>query len=455
MNGLQASEECEERIVLPFSGVSLFNTIGGKVPLCLWGMQNLTVLHLTGNGLTGSLVGSLPEYSQLVDLSLSHNKLSGTISSGILSVATLDLSFNQFMGDYDDRSHYTYSSIQHLEVNRLSGQLPKSEFEHIINGSLNILRGNMFSCNAIPTTDEYSRDYVCGSRNLDDSLYVFVGAFALTIITLFMLVWWARGKAGVNCNVQKSSGALMWTYFTFSRNLDNRRWNSKLLPDIRKIVRLSNSFVEVMFYSVLLLVVILTGSATLYVVKALDSNNKYTTHSHTYSWFWTVAYMRGVVPAGLLLLVWSLAMFSSFYQVLDYRMVNGDVVRQEKIAIATISATANAEKTAFRYYKLVEVGSAFFINICVTLSVNGLYIYTTQQSFGAVTQFLFQLSLSIFRLMYSAIVFPLLSKPIRNEALNIKFRFLVLSINNLLIPCFVTALTSDACFQVNLFPCIS
>jgi hypothetical protein len=165
--------------------------------------------------------------------------------------------------------------------------------------------------------------------------------------------------------------------------------------------------------------------------------------------------MRGVVPAGLLLLVWSLAMFSSFYQVLDYRMVNGDVVRQEKIAIATISATANAEKTAFRYYKLVEVGSAFFINICVTLSVNGLYIYTTQQSFGAVTQFLFQLSLSIFRLMYSAIVFPLLSKPIRNEALNIKFRFLVLSINNLLIPCFVTALTSDACFQVNLFPCIS
>jgi hypothetical protein len=46
------------------SGVTLYNTLEGSVPSCLWSLPALQVLHLTGNGLTGSIgelgsIGSL------------------------------------------------------------------------------------------------------------------------------------------------------------------------------------------------------------------------------------------------------------------------------------------------------------------------------------------------------------------------------------------------------------
>ena len=91
LNGLRAAEGCADSVVLPLSGVGLFNTIGGTVPACVWALRNLSVLHLTGNGLSGELIRSLPANSQIVDLSLSHNQLSGTIPLDILNIASLVL----------------------------------------------------------------------------------------------------------------------------------------------------------------------------------------------------------------------------------------------------------------------------------------------------------------------------------------------------------------------------
>jgi hypothetical protein len=97
----------------------------------------------------------------------------------------------------------------------------------------------------------------------------------------------------------------------------------------------------------------------------------------------------------------------------------------------------------------VHIGAAFAFNACVTVAVNVMYIYSTQLALGAAVHFGIQLSLSIFRLLYVVVAFPLLSRSIRSSAVeNIRFRFMLLTINNLLIPCVVTALTSDSCFQV-------
>ena len=86
LNGLGAAEGCKNRVVVPLSGVGLFNTVGGTVPSCVWALRNLSVLHLTGNGLTGELVRWLPVSSQIADLSLSHNQLIGTIPADILNI---------------------------------------------------------------------------------------------------------------------------------------------------------------------------------------------------------------------------------------------------------------------------------------------------------------------------------------------------------------------------------
>ena len=96
----------------------------------------------------------------------------------------------------------------------------------------------------------------------------------------------------------------------------------------------------------------------------------------------------------------------------------------------------------------VLIGAVVIFNACVACAVNALYIYSTQQDFSSSVHFCFQLSMSVFRLLYSAIAFPILSRSFRSAVVNIRFRFMLLILNNLLIPCVVTALTSDACFQV-------
>jgi hypothetical protein len=131
LNGLGAAEGCKNTVKFPISDVALFNTIGGTLPECIWHLRNLTVLHLTGNALTGKLVKQLPHYSRMTDLSLSHNKFSGEIPLDVQMVQKVDLSYNQFTGKYEDSTDNDYwrNSQLNLEINRLSGQLPLSKLE--------------------------------------------------------------------------------------------------------------------------------------------------------------------------------------------------------------------------------------------------------------------------------------------------------------------------------------
>ena len=71
LNGLRASEGCSNSIKVPIFGVRLFNTIGGSIPHCVFTLRNLTTLHLTDNGLTGSLVTFKSTASSLLDISFS------------------------------------------------------------------------------------------------------------------------------------------------------------------------------------------------------------------------------------------------------------------------------------------------------------------------------------------------------------------------------------------------
>jgi hypothetical protein len=400
---------------------------------------------LTGNGLSGDLVQSLPPGSQITDLSLSHNQLTGMIPLDILNIENLDLSYNQFAGEYVGRTLNLPDSNISLEINRLSGQLPVSELERVSNGSLSILRGNMFSCNSIPDNDENSRDYVCGSQNLNDSLFVFTSVFGITVMVMLVACWahFTGLKQHRLMAALQSRGVLLCTYMTYMQNLDTRGLNYS--PAVRKIAMLSGTFIEIMQYAVKLLFVILACSMALYLVKALDSSDVYATHSHTYAWFWTLAYMRGVVPAGMLIMVWAVAISACFYCIIVHPRRNG--VSSEAPHRPAHSEAAAAEVGSFKNH-VVFVGIAFAFNACITIAVNTLYIFSTQQALSGSIHFCIQLSLSIFRLVYTAVAFPILSRSIRSTVQHARFRFTLLTINNLLLPCVVTALTSDACFQV-------
>ena len=55
MDGLGAAKGCRHSVQIPLSGVMIFNTLEGPLPPCVWSLPVLQVLHLTGNGLTGSI----------------------------------------------------------------------------------------------------------------------------------------------------------------------------------------------------------------------------------------------------------------------------------------------------------------------------------------------------------------------------------------------------------------
>jgi Leucine-rich repeat (LRR) protein len=50
LDGLGVANECKNEVKVPLTGVTIFNTLAGTVPQCVWRLPQLQVLHLTGNG---------------------------------------------------------------------------------------------------------------------------------------------------------------------------------------------------------------------------------------------------------------------------------------------------------------------------------------------------------------------------------------------------------------------
>ena len=74
--------------------------ITGGIPSCLFSIPKLRTLHLSGNGLTGSLPNNAIIQSHLLDFSVSHNELTGAIPSQFHNRVwyNLDLSYNRLTG---------------------------------------------------------------------------------------------------------------------------------------------------------------------------------------------------------------------------------------------------------------------------------------------------------------------------------------------------------------------
>jgi hypothetical protein len=162
--------------------------IYGSIPPCLFQMGNLTTLHLSGNGLAGSIV-DLPEDSHLIDLAINSNFLTGTIPSTIQRYGKfiqLGLSNNKFTGVLSNNfSVNPDATLLDLTVNRLSGPVPDT-FVHVTN--IDVLSGNVFGCNQAPENDPDANNYQCGSLALNVSMIVWLSASVLVMLPLLALL---------------------------------------------------------------------------------------------------------------------------------------------------------------------------------------------------------------------------------------------------------------------------
>jgi Leucine-rich repeat (LRR) protein len=187
LNGLSTAVNCRKTI---FPGSKLLNAfyvnyyLVNGIPDCLFSMPKLQTLHLSGNGLTGSFPSNLNNLSSsLMDLSLSHNLLTGTIPISVQERPwiNLDLSYNKLTGTLASTVHiFNDSSTLSLEINRLSGDIPTVLLS---TENIKILQGNIFACNInrnnLPKNDEDSVDYSCGSDVVNVAIYIWIGVSVL------------------------------------------------------------------------------------------------------------------------------------------------------------------------------------------------------------------------------------------------------------------------------------
>jgi Leucine-rich repeat (LRR) protein len=468
LDGLASAQDCPFHYKIPFTGVVLNNVLDGTIPHCIWKMKELIVLSLSSNGLTGTLQ-DLDVNSSLQSLTLSHNHLTGTIPLMIQThhFLSLDLSFNQFIGGVSrmfeaSTPDSSVSSTIKLEVNRLSGEILSGHGDvtkHQSNLSLNILEGNIFSCQSLPSGDQHSLTYSCGSNEFDQSIIIFTIAMALLLLLTTTLIT-SRYLLPSYCPRISSLFSTLWSYHTL--------FNS---PDISSLARLL-SFQQLsrlkdygaillhLEHSILLLFMATVAlSLPLYVLKSHEAGtSSYTTHTHLYRWTWTTAYMTGPLPATLLLtlcaiscfffssLIFQLRNISTSYQHRDRDRDGLSLEEDEEVVSARKRrkfSHALAVDTFFTFRRYLYQLSLLFLNIGVVSTVNVLYIISTSRNLTTTVDLSIRLAVALFKLLWDGTVLSRLFDA--NQYSNMKLTVHLL--NSIFIPCLVTAFTSPSCYR--------
>jgi Na+-transporting methylmalonyl-CoA/oxaloacetate decarboxylase gamma subunit len=202
LDGMGVDESCQIKYFPKTSLISSYklpSSSNNQIPPCLFGLPDLQILHLSGNGFTGSLPSNITISSTLQDLSLSYNLLSGSIPAAFQNHSwhNLDLKYNKFNGvlTSDFYSFPSNETTLSLSINRLSGIIPSQliSAQHV-----SILEGNMFNCHVdtptqeqiLPHSDPYLQSFICGSRNVNNSLISWVSlASGLIALLVFGILY--------------------------------------------------------------------------------------------------------------------------------------------------------------------------------------------------------------------------------------------------------------------------
>ena len=273
--------------------------------------------------------------------------------------------------------------------------------------------------------------YLSGSQLYDYTLYLMSCCFIVLILFLAFLKINHGNLSLSSCVIHCATGNL-FDHGNFVQQLLNVEDNFEkrtchMLRNIQSIAK---------FITVLLLSLLIT-SIPMYVLRLVDSDHVYSSHWNTYSWVISFSFMESDTMGGLSLLVWAVAVTITF----TYRFFFAEDSRR---------VTESDECMENTSHWSLSVVLAFTCSLSVTLLVNTLYVLsTTEWSLSPAASFAIRFAVSIFRILSAAIIVPFLANQVNDQERKTLFMFELLLLNNLILPCIVTAMTSSNCFQVS------
>ena len=359
-DGLGASPRCTSFFQTPFFGITLFNGMGGTIPSCMFESSTLQMLHLSGNGLVGTL-GEVSNQSMIADLSLTHNRLRGTIPYSVQRhvYGMLDLSYNDISGTYTHGRSSNESEII-LEVNRLSGNLNMAGMETI--NVLNILKGNFFSCVNVPENDEYFDEFSCGSSNLDNSFFFLLAAIGVAAMLFLWFLWMYRSSTGRVSDVEVESYFKRINVMTHNFSYYLAFITSR--SSIRKAGHTSLDKITAFCDDLRLLTLCIFGIVLasflfflpLYLLKTVDDGHS--SHEHQYTYLISVTYATGELSAGLVIGAWTcvIILFSSLTYILN--QANSSTAKDPSARRRNISVADPSRQRGLSNFHKIELANS-------------------------------------------------------------------------------------------------
>jgi Leucine-rich repeat (LRR) protein len=500
MDGLGSAKNCKGVVILPLASmthvsVSLVQNMVGTIPDCIWAMSNLKMLNLAGNGLHGR-IGNASAMSSLLSLTLSHNYLNGVIPLWLQrkNISHVDLSHNKLTGDVNGfmkqhnfhltvntelanttfGSQYDEQSLK-LTVNRLSGELTDASRRY---GKLDILSGNLFGCDYLPSNDQNVEWWSCGSEEYDQSMSLLGGVLGVMVLSMICYCLFVCVLRTLNWSNQLQDYQSVWLQkrlddlHTLVRNAGyfrNFPSQSESESDPLFVHQDSPNQSTLLFGSLLsnlmksmcvLLLLSVLLSLPVYILKELDvgSENEtreepeYVTHTHLYSWLWTMAFLSGNIPAMILLCLTFVCLI--YFMFVINRLGSGlqslldDRVPSQRLESMSPHSTPPGNHKD--HTLIATVWMVFLLNLAVVGTVNGLYVASTLQDISSDLRIWIQLSFGLFSSLWSSLVLEnILSFQIKESKYGVWLFVCLNLVNSVLIPCLATALSSPSCYQVS------
>jgi hypothetical protein len=462
LDGLSSAKQCRDQYLTGSYRIS--GKIYGSIPACLFQLPNVTSLHLSGNGLTGSLPDNVDITQTLYDITVSHNVLTGAIPRQIQERPwlTLDLSYNRFSGtlrsDFGTQS-YNFSHIvaqilkeedwlkywqnltglfvdvnrSRLTIdlaptvllvnNRLSGRIPGAL--HAIH-DVSVLGTNLFTCKIdgsdLPPYDSGLANFQCGSSAFDVPYYLWLSVCTMVGVCAYVM-----------SRREQAAAAVERTQLWFARSRgDAATPGLAAFTDWTDFA--STAAVAIFGWIILALIPV-----------CLTLSTEYGNFTYEYAWSLSAAFLSGTVPFAVEFIVWTttlslLCAGTALYQ----RRTATHGGTNPLPALPEVLSVVENELLVFTLYATMDVA--------VVVSVNIAYVYiAVYKSSGLLT--MMQVFMSFFKVLWTHVC---TSRALRQSCFSqadyLSLQIFVALLNNIVIPCCVVAVVSPNCFYDALVP---